>query len=148
MSVIGLNKFSSYILYICTHWLSVSDMIPECLTLLLFVSQFDGEEQFNISVKTLLSRLPKQRYLKSICEEIYHLKISKRCFSSVFQTCMTFFSGTWKMFGYVFLFVWIQWKSMGSSVVWVCVIFCVTQKKKKPFFIIFGWTIPLGIRFY
>uniref|UniRef100_A0A673HAM6 eIF-2-alpha kinase GCN2 n=1 Tax=Sinocyclocheilus rhinocerous TaxID=307959 RepID=A0A673HAM6_9TELE len=30
------------------------------------LSQFDGEEQFNISVKTLLSRLPKQRYFKCI----------------------------------------------------------------------------------
>ncbi len=40
MAVIGLSKFSSHILYICTHWSSVSDMIPECLTLtlLLFVS--------------------------------------------------------------------------------------------------------------
>uniref|UniRef100_A0A7N6A528 non-specific serine/threonine protein kinase n=1 Tax=Anabas testudineus TaxID=64144 RepID=A0A7N6A528_ANATE len=36
-------------------------------------------EQFNSSVKTLLSRLPKQRYLKSICEEIHHFKITKRC---------------------------------------------------------------------
>uniref|UniRef100_A0A8D0CTB9 eIF-2-alpha kinase GCN2 n=1 Tax=Sander lucioperca TaxID=283035 RepID=A0A8D0CTB9_SANLU len=34
---------------------------------------FDSEEQFNSSVKTLLSRLPKQRYLKSICDEIHHL---------------------------------------------------------------------------
>uniref|UniRef100_A0A672K135 non-specific serine/threonine protein kinase n=1 Tax=Sinocyclocheilus grahami TaxID=75366 RepID=A0A672K135_SINGR len=48
-------------------------------TLINFLSlEFDGEEQFNISVKTLLSRLPKQRYLKCICEQIYHFKISKR----------------------------------------------------------------------
>uniref|UniRef100_A0A4W6DTV1 non-specific serine/threonine protein kinase n=1 Tax=Lates calcarifer TaxID=8187 RepID=A0A4W6DTV1_LATCA len=40
-------------------------------------SQFDSEEQFNSSVKTLLSRLPKQRYLKSICDEIHHYKITK-----------------------------------------------------------------------
>uniref|UniRef100_A0A8B9RNL8 non-specific serine/threonine protein kinase n=1 Tax=Astyanax mexicanus TaxID=7994 RepID=A0A8B9RNL8_ASTMX len=39
---------------------------------------FDGEEQFNISVKHLLSRLPKQRYLKSICEEIHRFKMIKR----------------------------------------------------------------------
>uniref|UniRef100_A0A3Q2QQ59 non-specific serine/threonine protein kinase n=1 Tax=Fundulus heteroclitus TaxID=8078 RepID=A0A3Q2QQ59_FUNHE len=39
---------------------------------------FDSEEQFNSSVKTLLSRLPKQRYLKSICDEIHHFKITKR----------------------------------------------------------------------
>uniref|UniRef100_A0A3B5RE05 non-specific serine/threonine protein kinase n=1 Tax=Xiphophorus maculatus TaxID=8083 RepID=A0A3B5RE05_XIPMA len=39
---------------------------------------FDSEEQFNSTVKTLLSRLPKQRYLKSICDEIHHFKIVKR----------------------------------------------------------------------
>ncbi|XP_039525315.1 eIF-2-alpha kinase GCN2 isoform X2 [Pimephales promelas] len=48
-------------------------------TLVNFLSlEFEGEEQFNISVKTLLSRLPKQRYLKSICDQIHHLKIYKR----------------------------------------------------------------------
>ncbi|XP_067098749.1 eIF-2-alpha kinase GCN2 isoform X2 [Osmerus mordax] len=48
-------------------------------TLINFLSlEFDGEEQFNISVKHLLSRLPKQRYLKSICEEIHTFKITKR----------------------------------------------------------------------
>ncbi|KAM9842321.1 eIF-2-alpha kinase GCN2 isoform 2-T2 [Aulostomus maculatus] len=48
-------------------------------TLINFLSlEFDSEEQFNSSVKTLLSRLPKQRYLKSICDEIHHFKISKR----------------------------------------------------------------------
>ncbi|KAI7805015.1 putative eukaryotic translation initiation factor 2-alpha kinase 4, partial [Triplophysa rosa] len=48
-------------------------------TLIYFLSlEFDSEEQFNVSVKTLLSRLPKQRYLKSICEQIHHFKISKR----------------------------------------------------------------------
>ncbi|CAB1335133.1 unnamed protein product [Coregonus sp. 'balchen'] len=48
-------------------------------TLINFLSlEFDGDEQFNISVKHLLSRLPKQRYLKSICEEIHHFKILKR----------------------------------------------------------------------
>ncbi|XP_077096596.1 eIF-2-alpha kinase GCN2-like isoform X1 [Siphateles boraxobius] len=48
-------------------------------TLVNFLSlEFDSEEQFNISVKTLLSRLPKQRYLKSICEQIHHFKIYKR----------------------------------------------------------------------
>ncbi|AWP16645.1 putative eukaryotic translation initiation factor 2-alpha kinase 4 [Scophthalmus maximus] len=48
-------------------------------TLINFLSlEFDGEEQFNSSVKTLLSRLPKQRYLKSICDEIHHYKITKR----------------------------------------------------------------------
>ncbi|XP_035850738.1 eIF-2-alpha kinase GCN2 isoform X2 [Sander lucioperca] len=48
-------------------------------TLINFLSlEFDSEEQFNSSVKTLLSRLPKQRYLKSICDEIHHLKITKK----------------------------------------------------------------------
>ncbi|XP_013886400.1 eukaryotic translation initiation factor 2-alpha kinase 4 [Austrofundulus limnaeus] len=48
-------------------------------TLINFLSlEFESEEQFNSSVKTLLSRLPKQRYLKSICDEIYNFKITKR----------------------------------------------------------------------
>ncbi|XP_027856533.1 eIF-2-alpha kinase GCN2 [Xiphophorus couchianus] len=48
-------------------------------TLINFLSlEFDSEEQFNSTVKTLLSRLPKQRYLKSICDEIHHFKIVKR----------------------------------------------------------------------
>ncbi|XP_041827550.1 eIF-2-alpha kinase GCN2 [Melanotaenia boesemani] len=48
-------------------------------TLINFLSlEFESEEQFNSSVKTLLSRLPKQRYLKSICDEIHDLKITKR----------------------------------------------------------------------
>uniref|UniRef100_A0A8C5AX79 non-specific serine/threonine protein kinase n=1 Tax=Gadus morhua TaxID=8049 RepID=A0A8C5AX79_GADMO len=38
---------------------------------------FESEEQFNISVSHLLSRLPKQRYLKSICDEIHRLKMVK-----------------------------------------------------------------------
>lgn len=48
-------------------------------TLINFLSlEFDNEYQFNISVKTLLSRLPRQRYLKSICEELHHFKIIKK----------------------------------------------------------------------
>ncbi|XP_017268281.1 eIF-2-alpha kinase GCN2 [Kryptolebias marmoratus] len=48
-------------------------------TLINFLSlEFESEEQFNSSIKTLLSRLPKQRYLKSICDEIYQFKITKR----------------------------------------------------------------------
>ncbi|KAI4804081.1 hypothetical protein KUCAC02_025723 [Chaenocephalus aceratus] len=48
-------------------------------TLVNFLSlEFDSEEQFNSSVKTLLSRLPKQRYLKSICDEIHHFKMTKK----------------------------------------------------------------------
>lgn len=45
---------------------------------LSFSLQFEGEEQFNGSVKTLLSRLPKQRYLKSICDEIHTFKLRKK----------------------------------------------------------------------
>ncbi|XP_070776102.1 eIF-2-alpha kinase GCN2 [Enoplosus armatus] len=53
------------------------DLLKE--TLVNFLSlEFDSEEQFNSSVKTLLSRHPKQRYLKSICDEIHHFKITKR----------------------------------------------------------------------
>lgn len=40
--------------------------------------QFDSEFQFNNSVKVLLSRLPKQRYLKSICDELHRFKIAKK----------------------------------------------------------------------
>nr|XP_057946262.1 eIF-2-alpha kinase GCN2 [Doryrhamphus excisus] len=48
-------------------------------TLINFLSlEFESEEQYNSSVKTLLSRLPKQRYLKSICDEIHHFKMTKR----------------------------------------------------------------------
>ncbi|KAL2098648.1 hypothetical protein ACEWY4_005128 [Coilia grayii] len=48
-------------------------------TLINFLSlEFEGEEQFNNSVKHLLSRLPKQRYLKSICEEIHRFKMIKK----------------------------------------------------------------------
>ncbi|KAK5916625.1 hypothetical protein CgunFtcFv8_011592 [Champsocephalus gunnari] len=48
-------------------------------TLVNFLSlEFENEEQFNSSVKTLLSRLPKQRYLKSICDEIHHFKMTKK----------------------------------------------------------------------
>ncbi|KAM4625732.1 eIF-2-alpha kinase GCN2 [Polymixia lowei] len=48
-------------------------------TLINFLAlEFEGEEQFNASVKHLLSRLPKQRYLKSICEEIHRFKIVKK----------------------------------------------------------------------
>ncbi|XP_061898001.1 eIF-2-alpha kinase GCN2 isoform X1 [Entelurus aequoreus] len=40
--------------------------------------EFESEEQYNSSVNTLLLRLPKQRYLKSICDEIHHFKMTKR----------------------------------------------------------------------
>ncbi|CAL8291185.1 unnamed protein product [Gadus morhua 'NCC'] len=48
-------------------------------TLINFLAlEFESEEQFNISVSHLLSRLPKQRYLKSICDEIHRLKMVKK----------------------------------------------------------------------
>ncbi|KAE8289793.1 eIF-2-alpha kinase GCN2 [Larimichthys crocea] len=48
-------------------------------TLINFLSlEFESEDQFNSSVKTLLCRLPKQRYLKSICDEIHNFKITKK----------------------------------------------------------------------
>ncbi|EQB77319.1 eukaryotic translation initiation factor 2-alpha kinase 4 [Camelus ferus] len=40
---------------------------------------WDGDEQaFNTTVKQLLSRLPKQRYLKLVCDEIYNIKVEKK----------------------------------------------------------------------
>lgn len=51
------------------------------LTPALFLScsfQFDSEYQFNSSVKSLLSRLPKQRYLKSICDDLHSFKFVKK----------------------------------------------------------------------
>ncbi|GCB64856.1 hypothetical protein scyTo_0007595 [Scyliorhinus torazame] len=49
-------------------------------TLISFLSlEYGGDEQtFNASVQHLLSRLTKQRYLKTICDEIYHFKLIKR----------------------------------------------------------------------
>ncbi|KAJ8290413.1 hypothetical protein GJAV_G00012550 [Gymnothorax javanicus] len=53
------------------------DLPKETLINLLSL-EFDGEEQFNASVKHLLSRQPKQRYLKAICDEVHRFKIVKR----------------------------------------------------------------------
>nr|XP_033809126.1 eIF-2-alpha kinase GCN2 [Geotrypetes seraphini] len=49
-------------------------------TILNFMSlECDGDEQtFYATVKQLMSRLPKQRYLKSVCDEIYKIKMEKR----------------------------------------------------------------------
>ncbi|XP_066486754.1 eIF-2-alpha kinase GCN2 isoform X2 [Tiliqua scincoides] len=49
-------------------------------TIIHFLSlECDADEQtFYTTVKQLLSRLPKQRYLKSVCDEIYNIKIEKR----------------------------------------------------------------------
>uniref|UniRef100_A0A6J0TZA8 non-specific serine/threonine protein kinase n=1 Tax=Pogona vitticeps TaxID=103695 RepID=A0A6J0TZA8_9SAUR len=49
-------------------------------TIIHFLSlECDADEQtFYTTVKQLLSRLPKQRYLKLVCDEIYNIKIEKR----------------------------------------------------------------------
>ncbi|XP_055989347.1 eIF-2-alpha kinase GCN2 [Sorex fumeus] len=49
-------------------------------TILQFLSlEWDGDEQaFNTTVKQLLSRLPKQRYLKLVCDEIFNIKVEKK----------------------------------------------------------------------
>lgn len=49
-------------------------------TILQFLSlEWEADEQaFNTTVKQLLSRLPKQRYLKLVCDEIYNIKVEKK----------------------------------------------------------------------
>ncbi|XP_028933853.1 eIF-2-alpha kinase GCN2 isoform X1 [Ornithorhynchus anatinus] len=49
-------------------------------TILQFLTlEWDADEQaFNTTVKQLLSRLPKQRYLKLVCDEIYSIKMEKK----------------------------------------------------------------------
>ncbi|XP_075388029.1 eIF-2-alpha kinase GCN2 [Tenrec ecaudatus] len=49
-------------------------------TILQFLSlEWDADEQaFNTTVKQLLSHLPKQRYLKLVCDEIYSIKVEKK----------------------------------------------------------------------
>ncbi|KAF6129829.1 eukaryotic translation initiation factor 2 alpha kinase 4 [Phyllostomus discolor] len=49
-------------------------------TILQFLSlEWDADEQaFDTTVKQLLSRLPKQRYLKLVCDEIYNIKVEKK----------------------------------------------------------------------
>ncbi|XP_030069540.1 eIF-2-alpha kinase GCN2 [Microcaecilia unicolor] len=49
-------------------------------TILSFMSlECEGDEQtFYSTVKQLMSGLPKQRYLKSVCDEIYKIKMEKR----------------------------------------------------------------------
>nr|XP_004660829.2 eIF-2-alpha kinase GCN2 [Jaculus jaculus] len=49
-------------------------------TILQFLSlEWDADEQaFNTSVNQLLPRLPKQRYLRVVCDEIYNIKVEKK----------------------------------------------------------------------
>ncbi|KAM4664527.1 eIF-2-alpha kinase GCN2 [Discoglossus pictus] len=53
------------------------DLSKETIQVLLSL-EYGDEQVFHSSVKTLMSRLPKQRYLKSVFEEIYTIKIEKR----------------------------------------------------------------------
>ncbi|KAM4690200.1 eIF-2-alpha kinase GCN2 [Rhinophrynus dorsalis] len=53
------------------------DLSRETIQTLLSLECGD-EQTFNASVKQLMSRLPKQRYLKLIFDEIYTIKIEKR----------------------------------------------------------------------
>uniref|UniRef100_A0A665VKM8 non-specific serine/threonine protein kinase n=2 Tax=Echeneis naucrates TaxID=173247 RepID=A0A665VKM8_ECHNA len=74
------RRYETQVLHILSRYPLLHSNNFAIQTTLEFVSEyFDSEEQFNSSVKTLLSRLPKQRYLKSICDEIHHYKITKRC---------------------------------------------------------------------
>uniref|UniRef100_A0A7N6FD38 non-specific serine/threonine protein kinase n=1 Tax=Anabas testudineus TaxID=64144 RepID=A0A7N6FD38_ANATE len=68
VSASARRRYETQVCHACAHLSSVTEDNLQYT-----------EEQFNSSVKTLLSRLPKQRYLKSICEEIHHFKITKRC---------------------------------------------------------------------
>uniref|UniRef100_H2ZTP2 Eukaryotic translation initiation factor 2 alpha kinase 4 n=1 Tax=Latimeria chalumnae TaxID=7897 RepID=H2ZTP2_LATCH len=54
------------------------DLPKETIINLLSLECYADEQTFYASVKQLMSRLPKQRYLKSVCDEIYHFKIEKR----------------------------------------------------------------------
>ncbi|CAH2328065.1 eIF-2-alpha kinase GCN2 isoform X1 [Pelobates cultripes] len=53
------------------------DMSKEAIQNLLSL-EFGDEQTFNASVKQLMSRLPKQRYLKQVFDEIYTIKMEKR----------------------------------------------------------------------
>ncbi|XP_069805536.1 eIF-2-alpha kinase GCN2 isoform X1 [Dendropsophus ebraccatus] len=53
------------------------DLAKEAVQSLLSL-EFSDEAAFNASVKQLMCKLPKQRYLKQIFDEIYTIKIEKR----------------------------------------------------------------------
>ncbi|XP_062973789.1 eIF-2-alpha kinase GCN2 [Elgaria multicarinata webbii] len=54
------------------------DLPKEALIHFLLLECDADEQTFYTTVKQLMSRLPKQRYLKLICDEIYSMKIEKR----------------------------------------------------------------------
>ncbi|XP_054828909.1 eIF-2-alpha kinase GCN2 isoform X2 [Eublepharis macularius] len=54
------------------------DLPKETLINFLCLECDADEQTFYTTVKQLMSRLPKQRYLKSVCDEIYNIKIKKR----------------------------------------------------------------------
>lgn len=68
----------------CCHIALALSCIVAFTTTLPLSLQFESEDQFNSSVKTLLCRLPKQRYLKSICDEIHNFKITKKYVECLF----------------------------------------------------------------
>nr|XP_025043322.1 eIF-2-alpha kinase GCN2 isoform X3 [Pelodiscus sinensis] len=53
------------------------DLSKETITHFLSL-EYDDEQAFYATERQLMSRLPKQRYLKTICDEIYNIKIEKR----------------------------------------------------------------------
>ncbi|XP_043929768.1 eIF-2-alpha kinase GCN2 isoform X2 [Protopterus annectens] len=53
--------------------------LPKETVIHFLTLEFDGDnDQFYSSVKQLMAKLPKQRYLKSVCDEIYNLKMVKK----------------------------------------------------------------------
>ncbi|KAM9294477.1 eIF-2-alpha kinase GCN2 [Gastrophryne carolinensis] len=53
------------------------DLPKETIQCLLSL-EYGDEQMFNASAKQVMSRLPKQRYLKQILDEIYTIKVEKR----------------------------------------------------------------------
>uniref|UniRef100_A0A8C6VKJ1 eIF-2-alpha kinase GCN2 n=1 Tax=Naja naja TaxID=35670 RepID=A0A8C6VKJ1_NAJNA len=47
-------------------------------TIIQFLSLEFDDQSFYTTVKQLMSRLPKQRYIKQVCDEIYTIKIEKK----------------------------------------------------------------------
>ncbi|XP_006275944.1 eIF-2-alpha kinase GCN2 [Alligator mississippiensis] len=53
--------------------------LPKETIMHFFSLEYDGDEQsFYATVKQLMSRLPKQKYLQAVCDEIYNIKVEKR----------------------------------------------------------------------
>ncbi|XP_060616148.2 eIF-2-alpha kinase GCN2 [Anolis sagrei] len=54
------------------------DLPKETIIHFLSLECDEDEQTFYTTVKQLMSRLPKQRYLKLVCDEIYNIKIEKK----------------------------------------------------------------------